>query len=57
MNDLIHLIDTLRKLNNNKYSVKATDEKLNLSRQIITRYLDANVSTITGNYNVKRKIF
>lgn len=51
----VELINTVRDMYNNKCSVRKIAQKLILSRQTITKYLDANVSAINGNYNVKRK--
>lgn len=51
----VELIDTVRDMYNKKYSIRTIAKKLSLSRQTITKYLDANVSAINGNYNVKRK--
>ncbi len=51
----VALIDTVRDMHKNKYSIRKIAEQLSLSRRTITRYLDVNVSAINGNYNVKRK--
>jgi transposase/predicted transcriptional regulator len=51
----VELIDTVRNMHNNNYSVRRIAKKLSLSRQTVTKYLDSNVSAINGNYNVKRK--
>ena len=51
----VELIDVVRDMRNNKYSVRSIAEKLSLSRQTVTKYLDENMSAINGNYSVKRK--
>lgn len=49
------LIDTVRDMHKNKYSIRSIAKELQLSRQTVTRYLNDEVTAIHGSYNVKRK--
>lgn len=51
----IELINAVRDMHNNKYSIRAIAKELSMSRKTITKYLDENVSAVNGNYNVKRR--
>jgi len=48
-------IAIVRDMYKKKYSIRKIAEELGMARQTIRKYLNANVSAINGNYNVKRK--
>lgn len=53
--DKNELINTVRDMHINKYSIRSISKELRVSRQTVTKYLDESASPINGNYGVKRK--
>lgn len=49
------LINTVKGMHEEKFSIRSISKELQLSRQTITRYLNESITAIHGSYNVKRK--
>lgn len=49
------LINSVKNMHEEKFSIRSISKELQLSRQTITRYLNESITAIHGSYNVKRK--